>query len=262
MAVSILFLDNETYGANDVNKAFSRLTTQGVSLFQDTGAPLTNLNTAVSNLVESGVELYNIDACKVTSNEGIYQIMPGTAWIGDGSSITIDSEPYQLNVTDGVLQYVYFQRNIGMNTIDIVVSSIKPPEDALLLATISADGTVTDRRTYAKTKVAPATANIVIEKQTGFFYVSTTDPYNMQINIGYGAFSHIQFVYDAQQKCDICSDYITLAEGVEQTVEVLQVHRSSSRGVDAKITKNGNILDIQFMAADWPGSHNFKLILF
>ena len=163
MSINILFLDNETYGADDVNKAFSRLTTQGVSLFNDTGQPLTDINTAIGNLVEGGVEMINGDACKVVNNGGNYQILPGTAWMMDGSSITIEDEPYQLEIAEGIEQYVYFQRNIGTNTIDIVVSSSEPPEGSVYLAKISANGAVTDLRTFATTKVAPSTGNIYRE---------------------------------------------------------------------------------------------------
>ena len=250
MAVNILFLDNETYGAADVNKAFSRLTTQGVSLFNDAGAPLTDLNTAVSNLVESGVELYNMDACKVINNEGTYQIMPGTAWMADGSCITISDEPYHLDVTSGAEQHVYFQRNIGMNTIDIVVSGTNPPEDALLIAKISAGGVVTDKRTFAVTKVAPVTANIVKEIDAPKIAVDSSYR-SVKIDTGFAAYSHVQIVH-AQKlnltngSVDLGHEFITLENGAEITFKAFGVNtgESNQRRCWIKLKKDGKLLTL------------------
>ena len=263
MAVERLFLDNVVYGAEDVNRAFSRLTTQGVSLFQNTGAPLVDLNTAVSNLVESGVELHNMDACKVVKTNGEYQVLPGTAWMADGSCITISDEPYHLDITSGAEQYVYFRGNAPMNTIDIAVSGSGFPQDALPLALVAADGTVTDRRTYAKTKVAPATGNIVVEKQTGQFYMNTTDYVSVNVDVGYGAFSHVRLWYDAYDKLYLAHEHITLENGVEQSMELIQASSSGSNTCFAKITKNDNILSMSFRSkVTMSGSHNFSLIVF
>ncbi len=94
MGFTCRFLHNQVYSAQDVNQAFSRLTSQGVSLFSDTGNPLTDLNTAVSNLVTDGIEL-DYDACKVVSTGGgSYKVMPGTAIMPNGEMITVDTGVY------------------------------------------------------------------------------------------------------------------------------------------------------------------------
>ena len=263
MAVERLFLDNVVYGAEDVNKAFSRLTTQGVSLFQNTGAPLTDLNTAVSNLVESGVALYNIDACKVVKTDGEYQILPGTAWMADGSCITIADDPYHLDITSGAEQYVYFRGNAPMNTIDIAVSGSGFPQDAVPLALVAANGTVSDRRIYAKTKVAPATGNIVIEKQTGQFSMNGTDYESVNVDVGYSAFSHVRLWYDEYDGRYLAHEHITLENGVEQSIQILQASSSGYDTCFAKITKNNNILSMSFKSnVGMVGYHNFSLIVF
>ena len=96
------FLSNKVYTAEDVNRAFARLTTQGVSLFNDTGQPLADLNTATANLLDSGVELYNMDACKVIkTGSGAYKVLPGTAFMPQGQAITVDTDGYSFTAAEG-----------------------------------------------------------------------------------------------------------------------------------------------------------------
>lgn len=256
------FLSNQTYTADDVNKAFSRLTTQGVSLFSDTGQPLADLNTATANLVGSGVELYNLDACKVIkTGADAYKVMPGTAFMPQGQAITVDAEGYSFTASEGTAYSVIMFA--AANTGVITARAGDLPSNSILLATISADGTVTDRRTYAKTKVAPATANIVIEKQTGQFSMNRTDYESVNVDVGYSAFSYVRLWYDAYDKLYLAHEHITLENGVEQSLEILQANSSGSRSCFAKITKNNNILSMSFKSnVSMVGYHNFSLIVF
>lgn len=178
MSVTYSFMDDSVYGADDINYTFSKLTTQGVSLFNyDNGDnPLVSLNEAVLGFIEPGVEIYNIDACKVgyDSSNRSFTIGTGNAFMVDGSTITIDADPYDITsmVTDLRKSgnediWVCFYRNIPQNSIDIVVDTDDTyfnSENSVPLAKILSSNTILDMRAFAKTKLAPCSANVI---QTG-----------------------------------------------------------------------------------------------
>ena len=175
MSIKCSFMDNQVYGAEDINLIFSKLTTQGVSLFayDDGDNPLLSLNQAVSSFVNPGIEMYNNDSCKVIydNENSAFKIMCGSAFMNDGSSIAINSEPYDITNLVSELRetcsgniYVFFKRNTTQNSIDILVSDSQ--EDAtgelcVPLAYISSDNTVADLRKIAVSKIAPCTGNII-----------------------------------------------------------------------------------------------------
>ncbi len=177
MSVTYSFMDDCSYGADEVNQTFSKLTTEGVSMFNYSNAdnPLVALNDAVAGFVEPGVELYNIDACRVMYDATTYKftISPGNAFMIDGSTITIDTEPY--DITEAVEQirkssdgdiWVCFYRNIPKNCIDILVDTddtVFNSEYSVQLGKISATNLIFDMRKIAKTKIAPCSANVIQE---------------------------------------------------------------------------------------------------
>ena len=57
MSIKCSFMDNQIYGAEDINLIFSKLTMQGISLFayDDGDNPLLSLNQAVASFVNPGV---------------------------------------------------------------------------------------------------------------------------------------------------------------------------------------------------------------
>ncbi|MDY3928592.1 MAG: hypothetical protein SOZ34_04420 [Clostridia bacterium] len=184
MGVSYKFMDNCSYGADDINSVFSKLTTQGVSLFNysDNDNPLLTLNEAVSSFTTSGVEYYNTKACMLSYTEpdsnnlfGTFEILPGNAFMYDGAIITIDENKY--NFTDTVRSlrqisdddiYVYFYRDIAYNTIDIKVTydtSQLEDQNTVLLGIINSENKITDKRTFATSKIAPCSSNIVLQNK-------------------------------------------------------------------------------------------------
>ena len=179
MSVIYSFMDDCLYGADEVNQTFSKLTTEGVSLFNYTNSsnPLVALNSATAGFVTPGVEMYNEDACKVTydATNNKFIIGVGSAFMVDGSTITIDSEYY--DITDEVTKlrnsssndiWVCFYRNIQKNRIDISVDvddTYFNSEYGVPLAKISANNSVADMRRLAKTKVAPCSANVIQYKK-------------------------------------------------------------------------------------------------
>lgn len=178
MSVIYSFMDDCLYGADEINRSFSKLTTQGVSLFNYSNGenPLKALNDAAKGFLTPGIEMYNINACKVVydSTDEKFTIAEGNAFMCDGSSITIDGEAYDITETvadarktaDGDV-YVCFYRNIPENSVDISVSTNDVTfnsEYSVRLARITENNIVYDRRTVAKTKLAPCSANVICEE--------------------------------------------------------------------------------------------------
>lgn len=173
MGISYSFMDDCTYGAEDINKVFSKLTTEGVSLFNysDGDNPLISLNDAVSSYITPGIESYNFDACKVVYDENseTFSISAGNAFMSDGSIVTIDDEGYDITEYIDAIRleahatvYVCFYRNVPDNSIDVICSVSRDYyDDALSVKLCSIfHNTVTDARTYAKTKVVPVSSNV------------------------------------------------------------------------------------------------------
>lgn len=261
MAVERLFLDNVVYGAEDVNKAFSRLTTQGVSLFQNTGAPLTDLNTAVSNLVEKGISFADKDACKITRrDDGRYQILPGTAWMSNGKSITIKDEPYLLDITPGIHYSVYFRPNFDQDTCDIVVAPESEVEgDFVLMGYIREDGDILDRREFARLKAEPPVPNVVVEIQTPPLDIPYFNMCTETIDTGF-EFSHVLFVNE-NQKGALYHPLITLKDN--ENSGIVEIY--SQRGVycKAQVYKVGTKMTLDLSdGSGFRGLRTFKILLF
>lgn len=177
MSVIYSFMDNEVYSADDVSNVFKKLTTQGVSLFQynEGDSAIESINNAVSELTSPGVELYNVNACKVVydSESERFSILPGTAFMTDGTTITIDTDDYDISERIKEIRktsvddiWVCFYRNTFNNSIDILVETEDEnfnSEYSVKLGRISADNTVYDKREFAKTKLAPCSANVIQE---------------------------------------------------------------------------------------------------
>lgn len=128
MAYTYDFMDNVTYGTDDVNKMRSTLMTKGV-------------------IPESAT------SCKVIANgSGRIKIQPGEAVFANGVRIEITSEE-TLSYTSGSTNYVYFEYSSTLNKCEPKVSTSSPASDRIKLATISSTGAITDTREVSNLKV-------------------------------------------------------------------------------------------------------------
>ena len=163
---STFFVNNKTYGADDINKVLAHLTTQGVSTFVDSGDALMDLDTAMSNLTSEGAQVYDTSGCKVVSvGNGYYKISKGCYWLASGACIIFDDEGYvfepnflTVSGTEGTICYVYLRQGGAesegvSNDINIIVSGEAPADTHALLATISSAGAITDKRKVAVSKL-------------------------------------------------------------------------------------------------------------
>ena len=163
MGAKAYFLDNQTYSAQDVNNVFAQLTCGGVSLYQQKESALIDYETAVSNFITPGVDLYNVNSCKIVSTaDGKLKASKGTCWMNDGSCIVIDSDGLEVEGrVAGTKQYVYMQRDLSTDSINLIATSVTLT-DAVMLAQVNADGSIVDMRTFAKAKIGVTSGNIYV----------------------------------------------------------------------------------------------------
>ena len=128
MSYTYDFMDNVTYGTDDVNKIRSTLMTKGV-------------------IPESA------NSCKVIANgSGSIKIQPGQAVFANGARIEITADE-TLSYTSGSTNYVYFEYSSTLNKCEPKVSTTSPASDKIKLATISSTGAITDTREMSNLKV-------------------------------------------------------------------------------------------------------------
>lgn len=164
MAYHFSFCDNEVYSATDVNSITSRLVTAGVEDVFSDGVPynLSRFNEQGALLYTAGTVPETVHTLKVTkgTEENTVTILPGTAFFKDGAQITIEAGGHTLNVPQGVASYVYLKNDlVDTNTCYPTASKDAPTGDVVLLAEIKEDGTILDRRTFARGKLPGYASN-------------------------------------------------------------------------------------------------------
>lgn len=163
MGYSYGFADNAVYGAEDMNKLTSRLVTGGIAdpFVDDLPYNMTKVNDVVKLVYTAGVVPDSVNTCKVTkTGNGTVKISSGLAFFDDGSTIEVDAAGAPLTYQPGVKNYVYFKPDLQASNRNYPVCSAEAPgAGCVLLAEISADGELTDKRTYAKGKVPGYASN-------------------------------------------------------------------------------------------------------
>ncbi len=238
MGAKFYFLDNYEYKADDINTVFAQLTTGGVSLYKQKKSALIDYETAVSDYITPGVSVYNDSACKVVQNDdGVIIVTQGTCWLPDGHCIIIDEDGIEVQGrTAGTEQYVYVHRNIAANTIEVTASSLEI-SDAVMLAKINSDETITDMREFAMSKIGAANGNFYFHDTELRKYKLTESSYlqsyiSVEVDVGYPYFNYAVLTYD---KTDY---YCKLIENQK----VLLMSKSYGKGearLDVYMKKNG-----------------------
>lgn len=164
MPYTSTFHDNAVYGASDINDALAQLVTSGIADPFTDGAPYNakKLNGIIYAVSSAGVVPATDSSCKCTVDKTAHtvHIAPGTAFFDDGSRITFDIEGETLSYAAGIKQYVYLMSAPAENRCYPVCSATEPSGDYVMLAEISPDGTLTDKRTYARGKLPGYQSNV------------------------------------------------------------------------------------------------------
>lgn len=151
-----------TYGADDFNKMISCLIGSGVAPFPSKDSySADELNAMTEAVVGSGASL---DGLKVSFADKVISVAQGIAFFTNGATLEVDSEGVTLDYSPADTTYVYAAYDASLNVCDIYASDTAPEESSTYfvvnLAEISIEGVVTDKRVFARSKVATLGRNL------------------------------------------------------------------------------------------------------
>ncbi len=165
MGIKYSFADNTVYGTEDINDITRSLVGAGVAPFVSKSSyNVSDLNVLTSALVGTGVQL---EGCKCTvQNKGTQNMMvrvaQGIVFFESGVRLTVDSSSYTVAVSPNTAGFVYAYYNKALQTADILFAKSLPDSgEYVCLAEISAKGEITDKREFARSKIATLGANRV-----------------------------------------------------------------------------------------------------
>lgn len=168
MGIKYSFIDSTVYGPEDINDITRDLTGAGIAPFVSKDSyNVSDLNVLTSALVESGVQL---DGCRCTVyNPGAVDmtvtVAQGIIFFQSGVRLTVDEQGYTIAVTPNTAGYIYAHYSPSLQKADIVFGTDFPADgEYVVLAEVLADGSVADKRTYAKSKVATIGKNVSFKR--------------------------------------------------------------------------------------------------
>lgn len=150
------FFDNQLIGVDQLNEITSRLVSGGVSaVYSGADFNVSEINDSNKLLLTGGVVPGNDMNLKVVAmGSGKYLINPGICFFEDGTSMEILSGGEVISVPVGTVRYVYLTSDKNQMKCYVEISDgEKQSGQFVLLSIVNADGTVADKRTYAKGKV-------------------------------------------------------------------------------------------------------------
>lgn len=227
MSYTYSFADNAEYGADDLNALVRSLVTSGVSDPFEGGKSYNaeKLNDIIKTIYSEGVVPESVSTLKVSRvSDGTIAIAPGLAFFADGSTIRITAA-HELSYTPGVKNYVYLKQDLTEQNRNYPVCSTAAPttnDDVVMLAEITAGGSIEDKRTYARGRVpgyqSNANCSMVIEKdiqidknilgnsgETSFAIDMGTNNYSRVFVIVNGSSSGQMGVYSLTDKTYFCT---------------------------------------------------------
>ena len=142
MAYSFDFKDNVIYGADDINAIRASILTKGV--------------------VEE-----QADSCKAVLSDGVVKICKGQAIFADGSKIEVDADGVEREYVNGQVNYVYFFNNTLAGVCEVIVSTVFPGNDYVMIAEIDENDVISDKREFAQLKTADAERYVASFKGEG-----------------------------------------------------------------------------------------------
>ena len=175
MSYNYGFFDNQLIGVDHLNAITERLVGKGVGIDPENISDFNDINQSV---VSGGVVPDTVLSLKVTKNETGVLINPGIAFFDDGTFIEItDVEEFPL--TSGEINYVYLKSSFSENRAYPVCSVTEPDDKDVLLAIVKEDGSILDKRVYAKGKAAFYGNDDVYNHKVSYYITpDTQDEYN------------------------------------------------------------------------------------
>ena len=239
MGYKCLFMDDSIYTAQDVNDAISGIISGGVSNYPLGTDAISDLNSAIAQMIGGGVQFMDT-SCLVVNDGGTYKISAGACFMNDGSQIVFDEDGYGINHTPNKYEYVYLERDVLHNRINVVVSEESGNEGTVPLAEIKQDGTILDRRRFAKAKISLTAEpqNIGVTK-----HISSVDTRAFDVDMGFNGWRYI--IYDLTNSREYADmGCLELSDG--STTRCFPM-RNTDGYYDSRVivTRNGSILHFE-----------------
>ncbi len=166
MAIKYSFVDSSTYGTEDINDITRCLTGAGVAPFASKDSyNLSELNELTSAVVGAGTTL---DGCKCSTEnigtaEMIVTVAPGIIFFDSGVRLEVDEDKYIIAVMSNTAGYIYAHYSPSLQKADIVFNADLPLDgEYVLLAEVLVDGSIVDKRAFARSKIATFGKNVTL----------------------------------------------------------------------------------------------------
>lgn len=158
--IKAYFEHNKEYSAEDINTVVGNLATGGVIAELTDGEINTPeaLSALAGALATPGVGDHDYNGLKVTANEAGIVVSPGKAIMPNNAMIVSDESV--VISAPAINGFVYLKYDTITGEYGFVFSETELT-DAILLADITAEGEVTDRRTFSQTRLVPNSKNII-----------------------------------------------------------------------------------------------------
>ena len=246
MAYRCLFMDNGIYTAQDVNDALSNIVSEGVSGYPFGSDAVAGLNTAIAGITSGGTQ-FKGTSCLLVHNGGTYKISEGSCFMADGSQIIFDSDGYVIEHQNGVYEYVYLERDVLHNTVNVVVSSQSGGVNTIPIAEINTDGTVIDRRSFAKSKVSllaePQNIGIIKRIVHASLDVGNT---SFDVELGFNGWKYMIYTV-SPSRTGRTLEIIKLEDG--DIVSTFPINNTDGEfAYGTTVTRNGSVLHFEYTA--------------
>ncbi len=194
------FFDNQLIGVDQLNEITSRLVSGGVSaVYSGVDFNVSDINNSNKAILTGGVVPESDLNLKVTSmGSGNYLINPGLCFFNNGTTMEVLSGGEKILVSSGTKRYIYLVSDANQMKCYVEISgSVKTSGEFVLLAIVNTDGSITDKRTYAKGKLPgyyASSEGMSINISQTYEPLGITPGTSFEIAVGEGNFTHLCIV--------------------------------------------------------------------
>lgn len=166
MGVLCSFVDNTSYGTEDINDIARSLVGAGIAPFVSKNSyTVSDINALTKALAGSGVQLNGCKcSCTVSSGTRRITVNEGIMFFENGVRLEVDSSGYSLSTQATAPGYVYGYFDEALQIGQILFSKEVPKSGCVVeLAYIDSSNNVSDRRLFARSKIGTLGSNITLE---------------------------------------------------------------------------------------------------
>ena len=202
-------LDNEVITAEILNEISTDLGYSELKFTDNEKFGNDKLNLITGDLVSSGI-LNILNKCECTVSDGKIKVDTGVIVFSDGAKKRI-TEANEFEILTGGINYIYAKNDTSTGKIYLVNSLEEPTDDFVLLA-IYSDGSITDRRAFAKAKVELPTEGNSYCKKISTTSVPTTKTIMVNLSVANASKIFIRTYYGGDYKL-VCFNTETWSVG-------------------------------------------------